>query len=98
MSPKSVSAASEVDKLFPQGVSNGLRAIDLKRLNNLQTRSLRKQTLKTSIIAHLNSLAAQGSEAYDIAHEIGELVRVCIHPDALLRSLFLSAVNVFQAL
>ncbi|KAF7155124.1 hypothetical protein CNMCM5623_006551 [Aspergillus felis] len=73
VSPKSVSAASEVDKLFPQGVAKGLRAIDLKRLNNLQSRSLRKQSLKTSIIAHLNSLAAQGSEAYDIAHEIAEL-------------------------
>jgi hypothetical protein len=73
VSPKSVSAASEVDKLFPQGVAKGLRAIDLKRLNNLQSRSLRKQSLKTSIIAHLNSLAAQGSEAYDIAYEIAEL-------------------------
>ncbi|GIJ92282.1 hypothetical protein Asppvi_011259 [Aspergillus pseudoviridinutans] len=73
VSPKSVSAASEVDKLFPQGVAKGLRAIDLKHLNNLQSRSLRKRSLKTSIIAHLNSLAAQGSEAYDIAHEIAEL-------------------------
>ncbi|RHZ65819.1 putative Rho guanyl nucleotide exchange factor [Aspergillus thermomutatus] len=73
VSPKSVSAASDVDKLFPQGVSKGLRAIDLKRLNNLQNRSLRRQSLKTSIIAHLNSLAAQGPEASDIAHEIAEL-------------------------
>ncbi|KAH1369401.1 hypothetical protein KXV56_000698 [Aspergillus fumigatus] len=69
----SVSAASEVDKLFPQGVAKGLKAIDLKRLNNLQSRSLRKQSLKTSIIARLNSLAAQGSEAYDMAYAIAEL-------------------------
>ncbi|KAK9584824.1 hypothetical protein V6Z90_007344 [Aspergillus fumigatus] len=73
VSPMSVSAASEVDKLFPQGVAKGLKAIDLKRLNNLQSRSLRKQSLKTSIIARLNSLAAQGSEAYDMAYAIAEL-------------------------
>ncbi|KAH1488043.1 hypothetical protein LV164_006938 [Aspergillus fumigatus] len=73
VSPMSVSAASEVDKLFPHGVAKGLKAIDLKRLNNLQSRSLRKQSLKTSIIARLNSLAAQGSEAYDMAYAIAEL-------------------------
>lgn len=84
VSPMSVSAASEVDKLFPQGVAKGLKAIDLKRLNNLQSRSLRKQSLKTSIIARLNSLAAQGSEAYDMAYAIAELVRVGIQAHALL--------------
>jgi hypothetical protein len=98
VSPKSVSAASEVDKLFPQGVAKGLRAIDLKRLNNLQSRSLRKQSLKTSIIAHLNSLAAQGSEAYDIAYEIAELSKSFkLYEDFCSNfELLLQDINVFE--
>ncbi|KAH3042818.1 hypothetical protein KXW83_007258 [Aspergillus fumigatus] len=59
--------------LLGKGSCREPHAIDLKRLNNLQSRSLRKQSLKTSIIARLNSLAAQGSEAYDMAYAIAEL-------------------------
>lgn len=74
VNPQCVSAASEIDRLFPQGVSRGVQAIDSNRFKSLHRRSLRRQGLKASITARVNALGAQGSEASEIAQEIANMV------------------------
>ncbi|OGM50069.1 rho guanyl nucleotide exchange factor [Aspergillus bombycis] len=72
VTPMSILAAEEYDRLVPHGVHERFNPTDLS-LRALRNRSIRICHFKKSVLSRFKELAAEANEALEVAVEIGKL-------------------------